>query len=199
MDLSHLNIKEIIGEYGEEKVVGLMNIIIKNRKKMLELQKMLVMLTERKEKKKLNQKRRQKERKQKRWEYEEQRRRKEREDEEKKKRINKEWRKVEKMGVQEERRAEKEQRRQEIQKRRREENRQRAMEERKCFVCRGFEHIAYHCRNVEEEGSVQMLSNKFEVLRSKVIQRGEGSGGEVQKDRKEILREEKAKREIEMR
>ena len=58
MDLSHLNIKEIIGEYGEEKVVGLMNIIIKNRKKMLELQKMLVMLTERKEKKKLNQKRR---------------------------------------------------------------------------------------------------------------------------------------------
>ena len=58
MDLSHLNIEEIIGEYGEEKVVGLMNIIIKNRKKMLELQKMLVMLTERKEKKKLNQKRR---------------------------------------------------------------------------------------------------------------------------------------------
>ena len=59
------------------------------------------------------------------------------------------------------------------------------MEERKYFVCRGFEHIAYHCRNIEEEGSVQMPSNKFEVLRSRVIQRGEESGG--------ILREEKAK------
>jgi len=58
IDLSHLNIKEIIREYGEEEMVGLMNIIIKNKKKMLELQKMLVMLTEREEKRKLNQRRR---------------------------------------------------------------------------------------------------------------------------------------------
>ena len=58
IDLSHLNIKEIIREYGEEEMVGLMNIIIKNQKKMLELQKMLVMLTEREEKRKLNQRRR---------------------------------------------------------------------------------------------------------------------------------------------
>jgi len=36
--------------------------------------------------------------------------------------------------------------------RRREENKQRAMEERKCFVCRGFGHIACYCRNVREEG-----------------------------------------------
>ena len=35
--------------------------------------------------------------------------------------------------------------------RRREENRQRMMEERKCFVCGGFGHIAHHCRNIEEE------------------------------------------------
>ena len=80
-----------------------------------------------------------------------------------------------------------------------EKNRQRAMEERKYFVCGGFGHIACHCRNIEKEGSVQMLSNRCEVLRSKVIQRGEGSGKEAAKDRREILREEKAKREIEVR
>jgi len=83
-------------------------------------------------------------------------------------------------------------------KRRREENRQRAMEERKCFVCGGFEHIACYCRNIEKEGSVQMLSNRFEVLKNKVMQRGEGSESEVGKDRKMILREEKAKRRMEV-
>jgi len=72
------------------------------------------------------------------------------------------------------------------------------MKERKCFVCRGFGHIAYHCRNMEEEGSVQMPSNRFEVLRSRVIQRGEGSGSEVGKNRKEILRKKRAKRVIEV-
>jgi len=38
--------------------------------------------------------------------------------------------------------------------RRREENRQRAIEERKCFVCGGFGHMAYSYRNMEEEGLV---------------------------------------------
>ena len=80
----------------------------------------------------------------------------------------------------------------------REKNRQKAMEERKCFVCGGFGHIVYHCRNIKKEGSVQMLSNRFEVLRSKVMQRGEGSGKEAAKDRRKILREEKAKRGIEV-
>ena len=83
------------------------------------------------------------------------------------------------MKVREERRAEKEWKRQEIWERRREENRQRAMEERKCFVCRNFVHIAYHCRNMEEEESVQMPSNRFEVLKDRVIQRGKGSGSKV--------------------
>ena len=81
-------------------------------------------------------------------------------------------------------------------KRRREENRQRAMEERKCFVCGDFEHIACYC--IEKEGSVQMPSNRFEVLKNKVMQRGEGSESEVGKDKKMILREEKAKRRIEV-
>ena len=42
-----------------------------------------------------------------------------------------------------------------------------------------------------------MSSNRFEVLKVRVMQRGEGSGKEVAKDRKEILREEKAKRGVE--
>jgi len=39
-----------------------------------------------------------------------------------------------------------------------------------------------------------MSSNRFEVLRSRVIQREEGSRREAVKDRKEILREERAKK-----
>jgi len=37
------------------------------------------------------------------------------------------------------------------------------------------------------------------VLKVRVMQKGEGSGKEVAKDRREILREEKAKREVEVR
>jgi len=42
-------------------------------------------------------------------------------------------------------------------------------------------------------------SNKFEVLRSRVMQKGEEEGKEVEKDRKEILREERAKRGVKVR
>jgi len=101
------------------------------------------------------------------------------------------------MKRREEKRAEKKWRYQEIRERRREENRQKAMEERKCFACRGFGHIAYSCRKVGEEKPIQGFSNRFEVLKVRVIQRGKGSGKEVAKDRREILREEKAKREVE--
>ena len=103
------------------------------------------------------------------------------------------------MRVWEERRAEKEWRQQEMWERRREENRQRAMEERKCFICGGFGHIAYHCRNMREKEPIQVSSNRFEVLKVRVMQKGEGSGKEVAKDRKEILREERAKRGVEVR
>ena len=44
-----------------------------------------------------------------------------------------------------------------------------------------------------------MSSNRFEVLKVRVMQRGKGSSKEVAKDRKEILRKERAKREIEVR
>ena len=39
IDLTQLNMEEMIREYGEEEAVILMNIIIENGKKMLELQK----------------------------------------------------------------------------------------------------------------------------------------------------------------
>jgi len=72
------------------------------------------------------------------------------------------------------------------------------MEERKCFACGGFGHIAYNCRKVGEEEPTQVSSNRFEVLKIRVMQREEGGGKEVAKDRKEILREEKVKREVEV-
>ena len=73
------------------------------------------------------------------------------------------------------------------------------MEERKCFACERFRHMAYNCRNVGEEEPTQVSSNRFEVLKVRVMQREEGSGKEVAKDRREILREERVKRGIEMR
>jgi len=106
---------------------------------------------------------------------------------------------MEKMRIKEERRAEKEWRRQEMQERRREENKQKAMEERKCFMCRGFRHIASNCKNKGKEELVLVSSNKFEVLKVRVMQRGKGSSKEVVKDRRKTLREEKTKRRIEVR
>ena len=93
--------------------------------------------------------------------------------------------------------AEKEWRYQKIREKKWEENRQRAMEERKCFGYGGFGHMASHCRNVRKEELIQVSSNRFEVLKVRVMQKGEGSNKEVAKNRREILREEKAKRGVE--
>ena len=57
--------------------------------------------------------------------------------------------------------------------------------------------MASHCRNRGGEELVQVSSNRFEVLKVRVMQRGEGSSKEMVKDRREILREEKAKRGVE--
>jgi len=100
------------------------------------------------------------------------------------------------MRKKEERRSEREWRYQEIRERR-EENRQRAIEEKKCFECRGFGYMASNCRNVGKKEPAPVSSNRFEVLKVRVMQREEGSSKEVAKDRREILREEKAKRRIE--
>ena len=47
-----------------------------------------------------------------------------------------------------------------------------------------------------EEGLTQMSSNKFEVLKSKVMNIREESGKEIRKDRKTILREERLKKKL---
>jgi len=101
------------------------------------------------------------------------------------------------MRIKEEKRAEKEWRYQKMRERKREENRQRAMKERKCFGCGGSGYMASHCRKGEKGEPVPVSSNIFEVLKVRVMQREEGSGKEVAKDRREILREEKAKRGVE--
>ena len=76
-----------------------------------------------------------------------------------------------------------------------EEKRRRAIRERRCFVCGIFGHMACYCRNRgEKKGSTQMPSNKFEVLKDRVMQRGERSGKETVKERREILREEREKK-----
>ena len=49
--------------------------------------------------------------------------------------------------------------------------------------------MACNCRNRREERSIQMLSNKFEVLTSRVMNMGIPSGGEVRKmERKKLLK-----------
>ena len=103
------------------------------------------------------------------------------------------------MRIKEERRAEKKWRKQEELERRREERRIRAIEERKSLRCGGFGHVAHHCRNMRKEELIPVSSNRFEMLKVRVMQRGEGSNKETTKDRREILREEKAKRGVEVR
>ena len=59
--------------------------------------------------------------------------------------------------------------------------------------------MASNCRNVGKEELVSVSLNRFDILKVIVMQRGEGSSKEMAKDRKEILREEKAKRGVEVR
>ena len=76
-----------------------------------------------------------------------------------------------------------------------EEKRRREIRERRCFVCGIFGHMAHYCRNREEKkGPAQVPLNRFEVLRDRVMQRGEGSGKGIGRDRRKILREERMKK-----
>ena len=191
--------------YSEEETVRMMKEIMENNEKILKVQKQLGELqVEEKKRRQTEIRRREEERIREqeetdRWMKEcRKRNEKEREEREEKKRVEEKWKKIKSMRKREERRAEKEWRYQEIREERREENRQKAMEERKCFACGGFGHMAYSCRNVGEEELIQVSSNRFEVLKVRVMQKGKGSGKEVAKDRKEVLREEKAKRGVEV-
>jgi len=47
----------------------------------------------------------------------------------------------------------------------------------------------------KEEESILMLSNKFEVLKSRVMNVRKGSGREIKKDRKMILKKKRLKKE----
>ena len=57
VDLSQLNLEEMIKEMEEVKTVRVTNIIIENSKKILELQKMLIRLMNKEKKKQENQRR----------------------------------------------------------------------------------------------------------------------------------------------
>ena len=200
-----MNIEEKLGGLSDEKKVermGLVKIIMENNIKMLEMQKTIENIKRQKEGeiRKREEKRAREEEEEDRWRKESyERNEREREEREEQKRVEEEWRQIEKMRIKEERRTEKEWKCQEELERRREERRQIAIEERKCFAYGGFRHMAYSCRNVRKEGPAQVLSNRFEVLKVRVMQKGEGSGKEVAKDRKEILREERAKRRVKVR
>jgi len=60
------------------------------------------------------------------------------------------------------------------------------MMKRKCFVCEEFGHIAYHCRNIREEGLILMPSNRFEVFKRRVTNIKEESGRNIEKNRKQF-------------
>ena len=87
----------------------------------------------------------------------------------------------------------------EIKKNKKEERRKRVIRERRCFVCGIFGYIAHYCRNrKEDKGLVQVPKNRFEVLRDRVMERGERSGKEIVKERREILKKEKIKKKMKM-
>ena len=204
-DMWQIDMEEMMRIHGQEEAERMMGEVLKNNKTIMEMQKLLVKLIikmeENKGKKSREMESRRREREQEEMDrcMKEYRKRNEKEKEEKEelKRVDEEWRRIESMRRREEKKAEKEWRYLEMRERKREINRQRAMEERKCFGCGGFGHMANHCRNVGVEKPVSVSSNRFEVLKVRVMQKGEGSGKEIMKDRKEILRKEKAKRGVE--
>ena len=69
------------------------------------------------------------------------------------------------------------------------------MQEKECFGCGGWGHIVRSCR-IKEQREVATLqsSNKFEVLRSRVMDVGVLSRREVKKDRRMTLRKERSKK-----
>ena len=205
-DIGQVDMEKMMRRYGEEEVARMMKEIVENNEKKLKTQKQLGELqVEEKKRRQIEIRRREEERTREQEEMDKwieecrKRNEKEKEEREEQRRVDEEWRKIESMKKREERRAKKEWRYQEIKERMREVNRQKAIEERKCFGYGGFGYMASYCRKVGAEEPTSVFPNRFEVLKIRVMQRREGSGKEVTKDRKEILREEKAKRGVEVR
>jgi len=175
IDWSRVNIEEELRELSDKKKIKrmrLVKIIMENNIKMLEIQKTIESIKRQREEeiRKKEKKRTREKEEDNRWRKESyERNEREREEREEQKRVEEEWRKIEKMRLKEERRTEKGWKYQKKVERKREERRQIAMEEIKCFACGGFEHITYSCRNVEKEELVQVSSNRFEVLKVRVM------------------------------
>ena len=183
-DIGQVDMGEMTRRYGEEEVARMMNEIMENNAMMLKLQKQIVQLQVIEEEKKrrwIEIRRREEERIREQEEMDKQmeeyrkRNEKEKEQREEQRRVDEEQRKIKSMKRREKKKVEKEWRYQEMRERKREENRQRAMEERKCFGCRGFGHMASHCRNRGKGEPVLVLPNRFEVLKVRVMQRGKES------------------------
>ena len=204
IDWSRVNIEEELRGLSNEKKVermGLVKMIMENNIKILKMQKTIENIKKQKEGeiRKREERKAREEEDDDRWRKESyERNEREREEKEEQKRVEEEWEIIKKMRIKEERRTEKEWKCQEELERRREERRQIVMEERKCFACGRFRHMAYSHRNVGKEGPAQVPSNRFEVLKVRVMQKGEGSGKKVAKDRNEILRKERAKRGVDV-
>ena len=164
---------EEVTRYSQEEEERLMKIVTENNTTILKLQKQLgelqVVVGEKKQQEIIRQ-REKEEAEMDRW-IEECRKRNEKEKEEKeeRRRVDEEWRRIEKMRIKEERKVEREWRHQEIREARREENRRIVMEERKCFGCGGFGYRASHCRNRGGEELMPVSSNRFEVLKVRVM------------------------------
>ena len=92
--------------------------------------------------------------------------------------IRERWEKRRKeLDEMEKKKTEKEKRIEEIRKKK-EEKRKRAIRERRCFVYEIFGHMAcYYRKRGEEKRGSQIPQNKFEVLKDRVMQRGEGGSG----------------------
>ena len=162
-DIGQGDIEEMTRRYGEKEVARLIGEMMKNNKEIIKTQKLLGELVVEKRRQENREMERRREREQEetdRWREECRRKNeKEREEKEEQKRVDEEWRRIESMRKREEKRADKEWKYQEMKERKREENRQRAMEERKCFGCGGFGHMASHCRNMGRDVTTLSLSS----------------------------------------
>ena len=166
----------LIRDIGKEEATMLLKIVMENNIKILGLQKTLMIIIKR-NKQEIN-KKQEKELKGREYKKDWKKNR-----EEERKKLDNKQRRVEKIRI----RKKKSKERVKIIERRENKNRKKAIMERKYFVCESFGYINCNCKNVEnreEERSTSMPSNKFEVLKSRVINMKKRSEKEIGKDKR---------------